>query len=71
MGGRGRGGGLSQVRGLLIKMLRTDSVLKLAKSELIQYCRQAFSRNCSDRSFLAFSNLNEGLNGVVAFTVNG
>ena len=57
MGGRGGGGGAESGSGSSHKNA-TNRFSQLAKSEIRFYWRQAFSRNFSDRSFLAFSNLN-------------
>ena len=57
MGRRGGGGGAESGSGSSHKNA-TNRFSQLAKSEIRFYWRQAFSRNFSDRSFLAFSNLN-------------
>lgn len=57
VGRRGGGGGAESGSGSSHKNA-TNRFSQLAKSEIKFYWRQAFSRNFSDRSFLAFSNLN-------------
>ena len=57
VGRRGGGGGAESGSGSSHKNA-TNRFSQLAKSEIRFYWRQAFSRNFSDRSFLAFSNLN-------------